>query len=94
MANLWLGFLAWTNFLTFDMRLLMQGSSRENLKRAYLISCYSCHTYVNNQAKFIGTRFILQNISPNLALFGGNEDDFREKKYVSITYILVLINWL
>ena len=37
------------------------------------------YDYINHQAKFIGTRSILQT-SLNLVIFGKNDGDFREKK--------------
>lgn len=42
---------------------------------------YSCWSYANDQARFIETKliFFFKQISFNLAIFGKNKSNFREK---------------
>lgn len=41
---------------------------------------YSCWSYANDQARFIETKLIFfKQISFNLAIFGKNKSNFREK---------------
>ena len=57
-------------FLKFSLRLYKVSKAKKSM---------IIYVYINHQAKFIGTRPILQT-SLNLVIFGKNDGDFREKK--------------
>lgn len=47
-----------------------------------MINHYSYGNYVNNKGKFIELGLFYNRISINLAIFGKNNGDFREKKSI------------
>ena len=58
-------------------------------------SYYSCWSYANDQARFIETKLFFKQISFNLAIFGKDEGDFRERKKLTFnrnynTYLWIL----